>query len=65
MLPHVRAADLTDRLGGAADGTADGAVAMDGQLESLVNGFRRRVLPHRQLVEDDAALHREIILVQA
>ena len=65
VLPHVRAADLADRLGGAADGTADGAVTVDGQLESLVNGFRRRVLPHRQLVEDDAALHREIILVQA
>ena len=65
VLPHVRAADLANHLGGAADGTANGTVAVDGQLEGLVNGFRRRVLPHRQLIEDDAALHREIILVQA
>ena len=37
---------------------------MDCQLEGLVDGFRGRVLPHRELVEDDASLHREILLAQ-
>ena len=65
VIPHIAAAHGGDRLGGAADGAADGSVAVDSQLEGLVDGFRGRVLPHRQLVEDDAALHREIFLVEA
>ena len=40
VLPHVRALDLTDRLGRSADGTADRAVAVDGQLEGVVDRVR-------------------------
>ncbi len=65
VLPHIRALDLADRLGRSADGTADRAVAVDSQLEGVVDRIRGRILPHRQLVEDDAALHREIFLVEA
>ena len=65
VLPDVRALDLTDGLGRAADGASDRTVAVDGQLEGVVDRVRGRVLPHRQFVEDDAALHREIFLVEA
>ena len=65
VLPHIRALDLTDGLGRAADGASDRAVAVDGQLEGVVDRVCGRVLPHRQFVEDDAALHREIYLVEA
>ena len=65
VLPHIRALDLTDGLWRAADGASDRAVAVDGQLEGVVDRVRGRVLPHRQFVEDHAALHREIFLVEA
>ena len=65
VLPDVRALDLTDGLGGATDGASDRAVAVDSQLEGVVDRVRGRILPHCQLVEDDAALQREIFLVEA
>ena len=65
VLPHVGSAHLADRLGGSTDGAPDGTVPVDGELEGLVDGLRGRVLPHRELVEDDAAFHREVLLVQA
>lgn len=64
VLPHVRAADLAV-MPECRRRDGRGAVTVDNQLESLVNGFLCGGPPHRQLVEDDAALHREIILVQA
>ena len=65
VLPHVGSFHVADRLGRSANGAADRTIAVDGQLEGVVDRVRGRVLPHRQLIEDDAALHREIYVVEA
>ena len=65
VLPHVGALDLADRLSRTTHRAPDRTVAMDGQLEGIVNRIGRRIFPHRQFVQDDAAFHRKVILIQA
>ena len=65
VLPHVGTLDLADRLGRATHRAPDRTVAMDSQLEGIVNRIGRRILPHRQFIQDDAAFHRKVILIQA
>ena len=46
VVPHVVARHCGDGLRGSSHGATDGAVAMNGQLEGIVNRFGGRVLPH-------------------
>ena len=64
VLPHVGPFHVADRLSCSPHRTPDWTITVDGQLEGVMNRIGGRVLPHRQLVENHAALHREISLIQ-